>query len=291
MGILVGGRTAAEKLTMSIHHCLLAHNGGRNPLISSSDIVDFRNNIVYNWGGNNAANWGNYVGNQSAFGNIVNNHYIAGPNSSTANIYWLENGGPTRIDGAPADRGGTKVFMEGNLGPNLCLDLTKYSEWVSNQDENRLSEDADDWSNGVFNLDYWKRDGSSHFPEASQTQFRSETPFVAPAVTTVPARELKSAILPIVGASKPSRDELDTRIVKDVMDITGDIDKIGVGGPWPALSGGLPPKDSDHDGMPDAWERSHGLDPTDSQDGPKTAVNGYTNVENYLNELAGDVIP
>ena len=195
MGILVGGRTAEEKLTMSIHHCLLAHNGGRNPLIGNADVVDFRNNIVYNWGGNNAANWGSYIGNQSAFGNIVNNHYIAGPNSSTANIYWLENGGPTRIDGAPAERGGTKIFMEGNLGPNC------------------RSQDADDWSNGVFNLDYWKRDGSSHFPEASQTQFRAATPFVAPAVTTVPTQELKSAILPTVGGSKPFRDAVDARIV------------------------------------------------------------------------------
>ena len=258
---------------MSIHHCLLAHNGGRNPLIGSADVVDFRNNIVYNWGGNNAANWGSYVGNQSAFGNIVNNHYIAGPNSSTANIYWLENGGPTRIDGAPADRGGTKVFMEGNLGPN------------------RLSEDADDWSNGVFNLDYWKRDGSSHFPEASQTQFRASTPFAAPPVTTVPTRELKSAILPTVGASKPFRDALDARIVKDVMDVTGNIDNIGSGGPWPVLTAGPPPADSDHDGMPDTWERAHGLDPTNPQDGSRTAANGYTNVENYLNELAGDAIP
>jgi len=185
----------------------------------------------------------------------------------------LKGDGLVVMDGAPADRGGTKVFMEGNLGPN------------------RFSEDADDWSNGVFNLDYWKRDGSSHFPEASQTQFRSETPFVAPAVTTVPARELKSAILPIVGASKPARDELDTRIVKDVMDVTGNIDKIGVGGPWPVLTGGLPPTDSDHDGMPDAWESAHEFDPTNPQDGPRTTTNGYTNVENYLNELAGDGIP
>ncbi|NQT81452.1 hypothetical protein HQ563_00380 [bacterium] len=273
MGILIGGRTADEKLTMSIHHCLFAHNGGRNPLISSADVVDFRNNVVYNWGGNNAANWGSYVGNQSAFGNIVNNLYIAGSNSSTANIYWLENGGPTRIDESPADRGGTRVFMDGNLGPN------------------RSSEDTDDWTNGVFNLDYWKRDRSSHFPEASQTQFRASSPFAAPPVTAVPARELKSAILPTVGASKPFRDALDARIVKDVIDVTGNIDKIGPGGPWSVLTGGSPPTDSDHDGIPDAWERAHGLDPTNPRDGSRTVANGYTSVENYLNELAGDPIP
>jgi hypothetical protein len=43
--------------------------------------------------------------------------------------------------------------------------------------------------------------------------------------------------------------------------------------------------------MPDAWEKAQGLDPADPQDGPRTAANSYTHVENYLNELAGDPIP
>jgi hypothetical protein len=40
--------------------------------------------------------------------------------------------------------------------------------------------------------------------------------------------------------------------------------------------------------MPDDWELSHRLDPNDPSDGPALARNGYTHVENYLNELAGD---
>jgi hypothetical protein len=43
--------------------------------------------------------------------------------------------------------------------------------------------------------------------------------------------------------------------------------------------------------MPDAWETAHGLAPKDARDGAAYAANGYTNVENYLNELAGDPIP
>jgi hypothetical protein len=43
--------------------------------------------------------------------------------------------------------------------------------------------------------------------------------------------------------------------------------------------------------MPDASERAQGLDPKDARDGTAFAANGYTNVENYLNELAGDPIP
>ena len=64
-------------------------------------------------------------------------------------------------------------------------------------------------------------------------------------------------------------------------------------GPWPDLARGAPapPTDSDHDGMPDAWEIARGLDPDDGSDGAALAANGYTNVENYLNELAGDSAP
>ncbi|HOY58207.1 MAG TPA: hypothetical protein PK640_08750 [Verrucomicrobiota bacterium] len=45
---------------------------------------------------------------------------------------------------------------------------------------------------------------------------------------------------------------------------------------------------SDQDGMPDAWKTAQGLDPNDAGDGPKAAANGYTHVENYLNELASE---
>jgi hypothetical protein len=38
--------------------------------------------------------------------------------------------------------------------------------------------------------------------------------------------------------------------------------------------------------MPDAWETAHGLDPKDASDGSKDRDgDGYTNVEEYLNDL------
>jgi pectate lyase len=80
--------------------------------------------------------------------------------------------------------------------------------------------------------------------------------------------------------------------VKSVRDETG-TSRGGTTGPWPDLATGAPspPVDSDHDGMPDAWEKAHGLDPANAFDGTAIAANGYTNVENYLNELAGDPVP
>jgi hypothetical protein len=44
------------------------------------------------------------------------------------------------------------------------------------------------------------------------------------------------------------------------------------------------PVDSDGDGLPDAWETTHGLDPRDASDGAKDADgDGYTNLEELLN--------
>jgi hypothetical protein len=50
---------------------------------------------------------------------------------------------------------------------------------------------------------------------------------------------------------------------------------------------GVPYKDTDHDGMPDAYEIKHGLNPNDPKDAALPAKNGggYTNIEVYLNSL------
>jgi len=48
-------------------------------------------------------------------------------------------------------------------------------------------------------------------------------------------------------------------------------------------------KDSDKDGMPDVWEKNHGLDPNDPSDGNADRDgDGYTNLEEYLGWLVGE---
>jgi MYXO-CTERM domain-containing protein len=50
------------------------------------------------------------------------------------------------------------------------------------------------------------------------------------------------------------------------------------------LTAGTAPADGDGDGMPDAWEGAHGLDPAAADD--KTVMpSGYTAIEEYVNEL------
>jgi hypothetical protein len=49
--------------------------------------------------------------------------------------------------------------------------------------------------------------------------------------------------------------------------------------------------DTDQDGMPDTWESSHGLDPMTADNNGDHDSDGYTNLEEYLNELAAFPAP
>jgi pectate lyase len=113
------------------------------------------------------------------------------------------------------------------------------------------------------------------------------TPFAAPKVTTVPAKQALKLVLASVGASKPTRDAVDARLVKDVRRRTGKlIDSQKQVGGWPVLKSRPTPIDSDNDGIPDKWEKAHGLNPNDPSDAAKVAPSGYTWVEEYINGLA-----
>src|SRR5690606_11465230 len=69
----------------SFHHNLLASNNSRNPRFSGSkttanapdEFVDFRNNVIYNWGDNST------YGGESGNYNVINNYYK--PGSATSN--------------------------------------------------------------------------------------------------------------------------------------------------------------------------------------------------------------
>ena len=54
---------------------------------------------------------------------------------------------------------------------------------------------------------------------------------------------------------------------------------------WPNLATTTPPTDTDHDGMPDTWENANSLNPNNANDRGLFAANGYTNLENYLNNI------
>lgn len=112
---------------------------------------------------------------------------------------------------------------------------------------------------------------------------RATRPYATPSCAAASPVGLAS-----VGA-KP-RDRLDAVTVQHAVDGTGTLidDPAEVGG-WPVLEGGIGYADADADGMSDGWEvvnRLNAGSPTDRNgdlDG-----DGYTNLEEFLNDLAGD---
>lgn len=90
------------------------------------------------------------------------------------------------------------------------------------------------------------------------------------------------------------RDDVDALVMSDVTSLgaTGRLwtsqSQTGLtNGGYGTLDGGTPPVDTDGDGIPDAWETAHGLNPNDSSDAlEEFGCSGYTNLEEYVNELA-----
>jgi hypothetical protein len=104
---------------------------------------------------------------------------------------------------------------------------------------------------------------------------------VAP-VARDPAASAYERVLAEAGASG-FRDSVDARVVAGVRDRTGRlIDSQGEVGGWPALPAGVAAADTDGDGMPDAWEKAHGLDPRRADAAADRDGDGWTNLEDYL---------
>lgn len=162
-------------------------------------------------------------------------------------------------------RGIPKIYVQGNRGPH------------------RAQSSSDDWSLVSFKFDQ----------KIAPTQYRSAQRFATWPVTATDAESAFAAVLSQAGAAQPRRDAVDARIIADVKNGTGSmINAPSQVGGHPKLVGGTAPPDTDHDGMPDAWEQSHGLDPKNPADG-KTDVDadGYTNLEEYLHSLSEQLRP
>lgn len=122
-------------------------------------------------------------------------------------------------------------------------------------------------------------------------RFVVSTPFEVADVRASPPRQAYDDVLSGAGATRPARDAVDLRIVEAVRTRSGALLKSSpekVGG-WPELAAAAPPPDQDEDGISDAWERRMALNPADPLDGNLDRDgDGWTNLEEYLHELAGD---
>lgn len=266
---------------------LWADNGARNPSIGWNGIFNFANNVVFNWN-NRSTDGGDYT----AQYNIINNFYKPGPVT--------ELGDPISYRILKPESGRSKlpyvVFGRAYVNGNIIDGNEKVTR--------------DNWAGGVQMED--KKGGLMSFETASKyfPAMKAQKPFPMPKISIIPTLKAKDYVLAHAGATLPKRDAVDTRVVKQVATgkievhpdakpsafqfehrrLKGDSYKQGiiteisqVGG-YPEYKG-TPYKDSDDDGMPDAYEIKNGLNPKDASDAAKITKSGYSNIEVYLNSV------
>ena len=275
----------------SYHHNLIAHHTSRTPRLGPSPFtqtderMDLRNNVIYNWTANGC------YGGEGMTVNIVNNYYKPGP------------GTPTDLRGmriaAPNIRTSQYTHHDSprpNVWDRMWHVWGKY--YVSGNVNSRHPEvTKDNWTYGIYNQISPNANDGTYTPATKDT-IRLAKPMPFEPVTTQTAEDAYQLVLAHAGASL-HRDALDDIIVRDVREgkatYTGDHcapgiintqDDVKLGNsPWPELKSLPAPKDTDGDGMPDDWERQHGLNPNDANDGNAVGADGYTNLEYYLNEI------
>lgn len=267
-GGIWGGKNA------SFHHNLIAHHDSRNPRFNglrraglkynsevNEERVDFRNNVIYNWGSNSS------YGGESGTYNIVSNYFKSGPATKKTvrkritSIDMDEN--PTIC---PPGHG--KYFIKGNYVFGF-KDVTK---------------------------DNWK--GVDLPDSVSMESCKANKPYTFGKIKTQSAIAAYNKVLSFAGASL-NRDTIDKRITNEVKSgtftftgsngsINGIIDSQKDVGGWPVY-GFMPSEvkpDSDEDGMPDDWEDIQKLNKTDATDGNTFKLNKkYCNLEVYLNSM------
>jgi hypothetical protein len=248
----------------SWHHNLLAHHSSRTPRFDGegSQNVDYRNNVIYNWGFNSC------YGGEGITVNMVNNYYRYGPGTDSAKRY--------RICQPSMD-------ANGNYGLWYVEDNYVYGYPAIT---------ADNWSGGVQ-----PDGGSGDIPLCY-----SATPFPVATTYPVTEQSAETAYNYVLNSAGCNivRDSVDTRIINEVATGTatyggqtgagtGIIDSQTQVGGWPTLNSLPAPNDTDHDGMPDEWELLHSLNPNDASDrNGDYNGDGYTNLEKYLNSLCPD---
>ena len=258
----------------TFHHNLWASNTGRNPSVGMIYDFTLANNVIFNWRHRTVDG-----GDHRSYYTIINNYFKPGPvtpkNQPIA--YRILKPEARRSPYFLPDFG--KAYVAGNV--------VEGNERVS----------ADNWAGGVqVEID----EPRGPLPKGVRVpteqevlaQVRADKPYPHSYLEIQPADEAYEYVLASAGATEPKRDAVDERVInmvrtgevtyKEGKGIITDIEQVGG---YPEYKG-QPYADSDSDGMPDDWEKKHGLDPNNAADAADDQnADGYTNIEDFLNGL------
>lgn len=264
-GGIWGGKTA------TFHHNLLAHHDSRNPRMCGSrysnqadlELVDFRNNVIYNWGSNSG-----YAGEGGRY-NFVNNYYKPSKYSSHPNRIFA----PNADDGTNSQEKGIwgSFYVEGNY---------MYGQEKVTKDNS---------------LGFQPNPSTK-----SKEDLLVSKPFEVPHVITHTAEEAYNLVLANAGASL-KRDCTDARVVNETLlglipiktkgetkTKPGLVNSQNDVGGWNTYSYNADEVaiDSNIDGIPDVWlEKNY-----PNKKATDLNEDGYTYLEVYLNSLVEHII-
>ena len=311
----------------SFHHNFLCHMQNRVPRFCGArynwdkydtekyansiqaEIVDFRNCVMYNWGGGNGCYGGTGGGNI----NIVNNYYKAGPaTNNKTRVTQISVATSSNASGSDFMGYCSRYYINGNY-------VTAAGDKAENYDWQGVIYDA---GTSIIDGEHYIPDTKHMYGESIKYRKNSkdedcviiklDNEVETGKVTTHSAQNAYQQVLAYAGASL-YRDDVDARYMKEAADgtttYTGSAEKTGDGkaiahrpgiidfvkdqGEYTLESNGRPDDfDTDSDGMPDAWETANGLDPL-SNDAAEYTLDKhgfYTNVEVYCNSLVEEIM-
>lgn len=263
---------------------LWADNTGRNPSVGENGVFNFVNNVVYNWV-HRSIDGGDYT----AMYNIINNYFKPGPQTPKD----------------PNNPVGHRILKPESGRSKLSYHVYGRCYVNGNIMEGYPAITKDNWAGGVQVEDE---------PNTGKytANMKWDKPLPMPAMTIMNAQDAFNYVTTHVGATLPVRDAVDKRILMQVKEDkaiydehyvpdtakqfkhrrlpkdsykTGIITDIKQVGGYPEYKG-IPYKDSDNDGLPDDYEKKNGLNANDPKDAAAITKNGYSNIENYLNDIA-----
>ncbi len=252
----------------SYHHNLIAHQNSRAVRFNGARahdtiaLIDYRNNVIYNWGNANACYGGevNIPGGVSQI-NLVNNYYKPGPATAPIELKFVH-----ASYTAQKAKGTGEWYLDGNI------------------------------MEGSKSLTKKNFKGLEQMEEGYPKKAEAKNAFaIASAIPDQSAVDAYEAVLKYCGAVLPKRDATDERVInetrtgkasgKGVFGRAGIIDSPSAVGGWATYQTLPAPVDSDEDGMPDEWEKKNGLNAANASDGNKVGADGFTMLEKYLSEI------
>ncbi|MES2920148.1 MAG: immunoglobulin domain-containing protein [Verrucomicrobiota bacterium] len=267
-----------------------AHFRSRLPRVGSEvgtgALNDFRNNVIYNWEGSGPG----YTGtNQYSKNNFLHNFYLAGDGGDSGTSSTIA-GGTGIFNGGSAAY--TSVYSSGNLkDTNKDSDPIDTSSADANYSNSSLQSAAYDIDIGATQnasaaLTTVLRHSGSRWWERDYNHTAGNTA----AIDSISERLVHD----VFTGSGRMRSWAD-----DPYNISGTYlaDPVNEGAEWRALwalraINGVAPFnrpagwDTDGDGIPNQWEIDHGLNPNSASNNADFDTDGYTNLEEYINEIA-----